>query len=152
MAQRQFGSVHVNLVGPLPPYKAGLRYLLMVVDRYSRWPEALPLQDVMAVSCCRAFLRDWISRYGILDELITDRGAQFTGSSWMEFFTKMGVSMHKTTAYHPQSNDLVERMHRQLKAALKARLSDHDWIDKLPIVLLGLRSSWKEFPCFRQVR
>ena len=39
---------------------------------------------------------------------------------------------------------MVERMHRQLKAALKARLTTNDWMDDLPLVLLGLRSAWRE--------
>ena len=49
--------------------------------------------------------------------------------------------LHRTTAYHPQANGVVERLHRQLKAALKARLIGPAWMDKLP---LGLRSAPKE--------
>ena len=39
---------------------------------------------------------------------------------------------------------MVERFHRSLKAALKARLLGPGWMDELPIVLLGIRSMWKE--------
>ena len=49
--------------------------------------------------------------------------------------------------YHclpPPGNDLVERMHRQLKASLKARLTGPKWMDELPIVLLGIRTAWRE--------
>ena len=46
--------------------------------------------------------------------------------------------LHHTTAYHPQANGIVERFHRQLKAALKARLVGPAWVDELPLVLLGL--------------
>ena len=57
---------------------------------------------------------------------------------------RLGISTANTTAYHPQANGLVERMHRQLKSALKARLEDQSWMDDLPYVLLGIRSAWKE--------
>ena len=130
-------------MGPLPVCE-GYRYLLTVVDRFSRWPEAFPLRDIPASSCCCAFTRNWLPRFGVPDEVVTDRGAQFTGSLWSELMSKLGVSSSTTTAYHPQANGLVERMHRHLKSALKARLSEADWMDDLAVVLLGLRSAWRQ--------
>ena len=53
-AVRRFGSLHVDIVGPLPPSEEH-RYLLTIVDRFSRWPEAFPLVDTSASSCCRLF-------------------------------------------------------------------------------------------------
>lgn len=49
----------------------------------------------------------------------------------------------RTTAYHPKSNGLVERFHRQLKNALKAQYHPDQWTEALPLVLLGIRSSLK---------
>jgi transposase InsO family protein len=56
----------------------------------------------------------------------------------------LGITIKLTTAYHPQVNGLLERFHRQLKAALRARLVDGDWEQLLPWVLLGLRAVPKE--------
>ena len=56
----------------------------------------------------------------------------------------LGVKLHRTTAYHPQANGLVERFHRSMKAALRASLTDSNWLDKLPWVMLGLRTAPKE--------
>ena len=143
-AERRFGSLHVDLVGPLPPSE-GYRYLFTMVNRFSRWPEAVPLADASAISCCRAFIHTWTSPFGVPDDVVTDRGAQFTGQWWRELMEHLGISHHTTTAFHPQSNGLVERMHRQMKGALKARLdSDPEWMDQLPWVMLGLRAAWRE--------
>ena len=49
----------------------------------------------------------------------------------------------RTTAYHPQANGLVQRLHRQLKAALTAHCGSH-WVDILPVVLLGIRTTVKQ--------
>ena len=56
----------------------------------------------------------------------------------------LGSKHVQTTAYHPQANGMVERFHRQLKAALRARCSGADWLEHLPWVLLGLRTAPKE--------
>ena len=144
-ASRRFGSIHVDLVGPLPP-SDGCRYLLTIVDRFTRWPEVIPLPDMASNTCCQAFIRHWMPRYGIPDEVVTDRGTQFVGGSWKDLMATLGIQTHATTAYHPQSNGLVERMHRQLKAAIRARLTDESWMECLPLVLLGLRLAWRDGP------
>jgi hypothetical protein len=70
--------------------------------------------------------------------------AQFTAVVWSALCLKLGVSHQMTTAYHPQSNRMVERAHRQLKNALCSRLAGVQWPQHLPWVLLGLRAAPKE--------
>lgn len=142
---RRFGSLHVDLVGPLPESN-GMIYLLTIIDRFTKWPEAIPLPDSQASTCASAILHHWISKYGIPEDITSDRGPQFTSRLWQEFNRLLGVQCHNTTAYHPQANGLVERFHRQLKSALKARMAGSNWYDNLPIVLLGIRSSWRVNP------
>ena len=56
----RFDFVHIDLVGPLPASK-GYTYLLTCVDRYTQWPEAIPLSSITAESVAQAFLHGWIS-------------------------------------------------------------------------------------------
>ena len=70
---RRFGSLHVNLVGPLDEYK-GMKYLFMIIDRFTRWPEAIPLRDSITETCVKALIRHWISRFGVPDDITSDRG------------------------------------------------------------------------------
>ena len=116
---RRFGSIHVDLVGPLPESK-GKKYLLTVIDRFARWIEAIPLADITADSCVEGLLHGWIARYRVPDDLVADRGAQFTSALWWQVHDLFGISCSNTTAYHPQANGMIERIHRQLKAALMA--------------------------------
>ena len=121
-----------------------MKYIFTIVDRFTRWPEAIPLPNMEAKTCAKALIGHWISRFGIPNDMTSDRGTQFTGSLWQELTTLLGIKPEKTTSYHPQANGMVERFHRPMKAALKARLADSAWMTELPLVLLGLRSAWRE--------
>ena len=114
----RFDVVHVDIVGPLPPSQ-GYKYLLMCVDRFTRWPEACPLMDITAESVASAFVLGWIARFGVLSTVITDRGRQFELSLWSQLSQLFGVHKQHTTAYHPAANGMVELFHRQLKSAVK---------------------------------
>ena len=74
--EAQFQSVNVDLVGPLP-LSQGFAYLLTIVDRFSRWPEAIPILDMVSATVARAFLGQWMSQFSIPAEIISDRGVQF---------------------------------------------------------------------------
>jgi hypothetical protein len=137
--RRQFEHVNVDIVGPLPQ-SSGFSYLFTVVDRTTRWPEAIPLSGTAAADCAAALFSGWILRFGVPSVITSDREAQFTSSLWTALCTILAISHAKTTAYHPQSNGLVERFHRRLKEALQARLAGPDWLTHLPWVLLGIRS------------
>jgi transposase InsO family protein len=142
--RRRFSHVHVDLVRPLPASEEGYLYIMTMVDRTTRWLEAVPLRSMSASSCVEAFLSSWVARFGVPETLTSDRGTQFASASWTSFCSRLGTRHVMTTAYHPQANGLVERSHRQLKDALRAREAGVDWPAHLPWVLLGLRAAPKE--------
>ena len=139
----RFDHVNVDLIGPLPPFK-GFTYLLTMVDRVTRWPEAIPLASTNTKDVADAFLSGWITRHGLPSDVSSDRGPQFTSQLWQDFSDLLGTKLHQTTAYHPQANDLVERFHRSMKASLRACCQSPSWISELPWVLLGLRTMPKD--------
>jgi transposase InsO family protein len=140
----RFSHVHVDLVGPLPCSSEGFAYLLTVVDRSTRWAEALPLKATTAADCAAAFVAGWIARFGVPSNITSDRGVQFSSSLWAAVMTKLGIKHAMTTAFHPQSNGAVERFHRRLKDSLRARLAGVEWPQHLPWVMLGLRAAPRE--------
>ena len=138
----RFDHVHLDIVGPFPTCK-GYSYLLTCVDRFTRWPEAIPLVDTTASTIAHTFISGWIARYGTPSTITTDRGAQFESELWNQLMRLLGTTRIRTTAYHPAANGLVERLHRQLKAGLSTA-PRNQWMDTLPLILLGLRSAFKE--------
>ena len=116
----RFKHVHIDIIGPLPPSR-GYKYCLTCNDRFTRWVEAIPITNIEAPTVATAFLEGWIARFGVL----------------------LGTNHLRTTAYHPTANGMIERFHRQMKAAIKCHETDR-WTEVLPIVMLGIRTAYKE--------
>ncbi len=109
LPSRRFDHIHIDLVGPLPPSQ-GQTHLLTIVDCYTRWPEVIPLTDTE--TCAKALIFHWIVRFGLPLDITSDRGPQFSSRLWAAVTGLLGVTHHRTTAYHPQGNGLVEQFHR----------------------------------------
>lgn len=135
----RFSVVHIDLIGPLP-FSNNFSYALTCIDRFTRWPEVIPIQDIKAETIAIAFYSGWISRFGIPKEVKTDRGKQFVSELFSQMMKLFGIKLNHTTAYHPQANGIIERFHRTLKQSLKCHGSNN-WTISLPSVLMGLRST-----------
>lgn len=139
----RFEHVHVDIIGPLPPSN-GKRYCLTIIDRFTRWPEACPLENITSATAAEAIVSTWVARYGTPARITTDQGRQFESELFSNLTRVLGIQRCRTTAYHPQSNGCVERWHRSLKASLMATLNNEAWTTMLPTVLLGLRSAVRQ--------
>lgn len=137
----RFDHINIDLVGPLPP-SGNFTYLLTIIDRFSRWPEAIPIPDQTAETVARALIENWFSRFGVPKKITTDQGRQFESALFNNLSSTIGCKHLRTTAYHPQSNGIIERWHRTLKASIMCH-QNASWKDVLPIILLGLRTTHK---------
>ena len=144
-ASEKFAEINIDLVGPLPVNR-GCKYILTIIDRYSRWVEAIPIPDIKTETVVECLLLHWVARYGVPRTITSDRGAQFTSHMWETLHRILGSKHIHTCAYHPQSNGLIERFHRRLKDSLRAQSDAYplDWYSKLPFILLSIRTSIRE--------
>lgn len=136
----RFEHIHIDIIHM--PEVNGFRYCLTVIDRFSRFPIAVPMKNVLAATVADIFFREWFCLFGTPRFISSDRGSQFESDIFDYLATIMGVQRIRTTAYHPASNGFVERWHRTLKAALMCNNSI-PWVDALPAALLGLRIAFK---------
>ncbi|XP_071743109.1 uncharacterized protein [Lepeophtheirus salmonis] len=114
---------------------------------FTRWPEVILIPDASKTKV-NNFFSGWISRYGVPETIVSDRGTQFTSSLWMGVCKTLGIASKNTTSYHPESNGLIERFHISFMTGLVARMlkEKEDWINALPVVLWGLRRSLPIYP------
>lgn len=138
----RFEHIHIDIVGPLPVVK-GYKYILTMIDRFTRWIEAVPITDITAETVADVFIANWVARFGTPQRITSDQGRQFESALFQTLMNRIGCKRLRTTPYHPCANGLVERQHRTLKAAIKCH-NESTWLDALPIVLLGMRTSIKD--------
>lgn len=94
-----FSHVHVVIVGFLPP-SLGFTHHLAYIDCTTRWLEAIPLSSI---------LEDWVACFRAPCEITSNQGAQLiTAALWCTTVHLLGMDLHHTSAFHPQSNGLVK--------------------------------------------
>lgn len=138
----RFEHIHIDIVGPLPPSK-NYKYILTMIDRFTRLIEAVPMQDMTATKCATTLIQHWIARFGIPHRITTDQGRQFESTLYKQLSKLLGFQKIRSSPYHAQANGMIERVHRTLEAAITCKYSTH-WSEELPLILLGLRTTLKE--------
>jgi len=139
--ERRFGHINVDLVGPFPP-STECKYLFRVVERFTRWPEAWPIENMSTYAIAQLLTKNWIPRFGVPDVITTDQGRQFESKFFRALMVTFGVQYTTTSPYHSQVTGMVKRFHRTLKSALTAHETP-SWTTKLQIVFLALRNTTK---------
>ena len=111
--EEPFSRIAMDIVGPLPRSHSGKRYILVVCDYATRYPEAILLKSIEA-ECVAEELVTLFSRMGIPKEILTDQGSNFTSQLLTEVYHLLHVHPMRTTPYHPQTDGLVERFNQTL--------------------------------------
>ncbi|XP_068245278.1 uncharacterized protein [Palaemon carinicauda] len=138
-----FKRVAVDLIGPiLPRSSSGNKYILTMVDYATRYPEALALPSIETERVADALL-SFFSRVGIPEEMVTDRGSQFTSQMMDEVRGLLSIKHLPTTPYHAMANGLVEKFNGTLKSMIKKMCAEQPttWDRYLPAVLFAYRES-----------
>ena len=132
----------------------GNRYVLVMVDCFSRWTEACPLPDKTAHSIADAFFNQVVCRFGMPIVIHSDQGREFENKIMQELCILCGSHKTRTTPCHPESDGMVERFNRTLlmMLAMFAGKNREDWDDLLPAVMMAYRSSLHESTGFSPYR
>ena len=142
-ATQPFEVVGVDLLGPLPSTTRGHTYIVVMVDRFTRWVELVPVGDITAATVAKAVVDQLILRHGCPQRLLSDRGSQFRSKLMRQLYRRLGIDKIYTSAYHPQTNGQVERFNRVITAALSAYVSERqdDWDDYIEAIAFAYRTS-----------
>lgn len=138
--------VAMDIMGPLPVSVKGNRYVLVIMDYFTKWAEAFPLPNQEAETIAEVFVTQFACRYGVPKQLHTDRGKNFDSLLLRSICKLLDIDKTLTSAYRPQSDGLVERMNRTIIDMISkyVQYDQRDWDVHLPFVLMAYRSSIQE--------
>ncbi|MBW0561453.1 hypothetical protein O181_101168 [Austropuccinia psidii MF-1] len=125
---------------------------LVLVDRYSKTPMFLPChKDYTAMDTAIIIWNKVISHTGLFQIIISDRDPKFTSALWKNLHNLFGTKLSFSTAYHPQTDGLAERMIQTLEDmirrfyayGLEFKYSDgftHNWCTLIPALELPYKT------------
>ncbi len=140
-----FERLVIDCVGPLPKTKAGHQYLITIMCTATRFPEAIPLRNLKAKAVVKELIK-FCSTFGLPKIIQTDRGTNFTSRMFDQILKELGINHQLSSAYHPESQGVIERFHQTLKTMLRSYCVEtgNDWDEGLPFLLFAVRETVQE--------
>ena len=138
--EEPFSRIAMDVIGPLPRSNSNNKYILVICDYATRYPEAIPMRSVDAERVAEELI-GLFSRVGVPREILTDQGSNFMSKLLGELYRLLHVHPIKTSPYHPQTDGLVERFNGTLKTMLRKTVGAEgkDWVKLLPYLLFAYR-------------
>uniref|UniRef100_A0A673W8Q5 Gypsy retrotransposon integrase-like protein 1 n=1 Tax=Salmo trutta TaxID=8032 RepID=A0A673W8Q5_SALTR len=140
--QRPWSHLSIDFLTDLPPSQ-GNTAILVVVDRFSKSCRLLPLPGLpTALQTAEALFTHVFRHYGVPEDIVSDRGSQFTSRVWRAFMERLGVSVSLTSGFHPESNGQAERVNQEVGRFLRSYCQDRpgEWARYIPWAELAQNS------------
>lgn len=113
----------VDFYGPLPRSIAGMEYIFVVYDAFSKYIKLYPIKKENTRTILNKMLKSYIPEMGTPRRILSDHGTQFTAARWGESLREVGIQVLYSSIRHPQGNP-VERMMRELGRIFRTLCSD----------------------------
>ena len=133
----------IDITGLHPISSAGHKFLLTVVDHFSKWVEAFPIRNQEASTIAKLFVDRVFCCFGMPIQILTDQGKNFESELFSELCRCLDVEKIRTTIYKPSTNGVVERFHRTLNSMIGKIIHDNhrNWHELIPQILAAYRAS-----------
>ena len=135
--------LQVDFIGLLPSARGWYRYCLVIIDRFSKWVEAIPTRSNTATTVARVLVNQIIPLWGAPMQIESDQGTHFTGQVTKSVCKMLNIVQKFHVPYRPQSSGMVECVNRMIKEGIAKQMTQHQnqWTEALPTVLTILRAT-----------
>jgi len=132
-----FAQWDMDIVGPFPIGRAQKKFILVVVDYFTKWVEAEALANITAWQVHPFVWQNIVCRFGLPHTIITDNDRQFIDKKLRDFYKQVRIRHLTSSVEHPQTNAQAEAMNKVIVVKLKKRLGEAKgaWVDELSQIL-----------------
>ena len=136
----------MDLLGPFPTSTNGNKWIVVATDYLTSYAETASLPSGTAIKVASFFVKNIVLRHGAHVILISDRGTAFTAELTQQILRLSPTVHRKTTAYHPQTNGLTERLNETLAdmLAMYVDVGHKTWDEGLPYVTFPYNTAPQE--------
>lgn len=141
-ATRPFQNVFCDYIGPLPRTKKGFKWLLVVIDSFSKYTVMLPSKNATAATTTNLLEKGLFSYFGHPNQLVTDRGGCFKSDHFKQFCMDLGIKHVKTSPYYPKPSH-AERINKNIGVALRIfhSVRNDEWDQNLHLFQIAFNSA-----------
>jgi hypothetical protein len=121
-------------VRSLTTAQGNYKYVVVVVEYFTKWIEAKPLVNIAVAGLKRFFWQNVICHFGVPIKIIVDNAKQFDCHIFKDLCHQIGVEAAFALLYHPQCNDTIEKGNTLIFSAIKKILEDQPkgkWAEEL---------------------
>ena len=142
--------VHIDILGPITTSENGNRYVLMLVDQFTKWLECWPLPNQTAEIVASRVVKGFISRFGCPLEIHSDQGSNFDSALFKSVCSLLEITKTHTTPYRPSTNGQMERYNRTLLQVIrcyiraKQKIWDQD-LEELTAAICCMKNRQTQF-------
>ena len=118
--ETKWSEISIDFVTDLPTSSNNKDIILVKIDKTTRMVHLAPCRKTITATGTIQLLWKTVIRYhGIPWVIYSDRGAQFIADSWQELWRLTGTKLGYSTAYHPQTQGVVEQMNAVVSQTLR---------------------------------
>ncbi|UYV63435.1 hypothetical protein LAZ67_2004061 [Cordylochernes scorpioides] len=141
-----FQKIGMDLLGRFPVTNRGNKWIIVCTEYMTRFATTKAIPDAGAMEIAKFIVEEIILRHGAPQQIITDRGTNFMSQIIKQINNLSGINHLKTTAYHPQTNGLTERLNKTLTDMLSmyVDVEQKNWDEVLPFVTFAYNTAKQE--------
>jgi len=142
---RSWNDISIDYITELPPYtrhRQTYEHILVVIERLTKMRHSIPITSLTTHELANVFVNQVYKYHGTPETIVLERGTQFVSNFWRRLYARLQITLHPSSAYHPQTDSQMEIVNASVNKYLRAytNFTQDDWVDWLPVAQFAMNN------------